>query len=482
MTITNDQKLQRTTILVDLGGVLFHPPVHHTLATTGSPVTLGRIMSTTTWMDYEVGKLNDSECFNALAEQFSFKASDLTSMIHTLRETTTYDPEMLSTLQTLKQTPGAPVEIALVSNISMMDYDALRKIFPAEFWSTFDHIFTSSMLGVRKPSPRFYRHVLRALRVAPQSTFLIDDRLENVLSARSLGMRGTADLTGLERRLINLVGDPVERGMAFLRKQEGEFPSATHEGDIIEENYAPLLILEILKDRSLVNLRQPPRLWNFFSGTPKYTTKVYPDDLDTTSLALSTLYYDNDLAHSILDEMLEYVDEDGFVQTYTDKSRPRVDAVIALNVLIAFHKHGRTYELAQTLDWMLNILTHRAYIDGTRYYSTAEWFLYYMARLLAASTDALLRERLEPVLKTRIRERVGLPGDAFCLGMRLVTCQFLGIEDAQDRERLAEMQQVDGGWEASCLYLLPSEGKEIGNRGLATAFAVVALSGAGMVA
>jgi hypothetical protein len=72
----------------------------------------------------------------------------------------------------------------------------------------------------------------------------------------------------------------------------------------------PLLIML----RSLVTLKQPPRLWNFFSGTPKYTTKVYPDDLDTTSLALSTLHYEQDLAHSILDEMLDYVDEDGFVQ------------------------------------------------------------------------------------------------------------------------------------------------------------------------
>jgi hypothetical protein len=44
---------------------------------------------------------------------------------------------------------------------------------------------------------------------------------------------------------------------------------------------------------------------------------VYPDDLDTTSLALATLHYDADLAHSILDEMLHYVDEDGFVQVCT---------------------------------------------------------------------------------------------------------------------------------------------------------------------
>ncbi|CAI7630045.1 unnamed protein product [Penicillium pancosmium] len=462
-------------ILVDLGGVLFHPPVQCTLATADSSVTLGRIMSTSAWMDYEVGKLDDEQCFNKLAEQFGFKASDLKAMIHNLRETTAYDKETLFTFRTLKRTPG--VEIVLVSNISAMDYQALRKTFDDEFWSTFDHIFTSSMLGVRKPSPRFYRHVLRALRVEPQNTFLIDDRQENVLSARSIGMRGTANLVGLPRRLTNLVGDPVERGLTFLRQQAGVFPSVTQEGVAVDENYAPLLILEALKDRSLVNLKCPPRLWNFFSGSPKYTTEVYPDDLDTTSLALTTLNYDSDLAHSILDEMLDYVDEDGFVQTYTDRSRPRVDAVIALNVLITFHTYGRGYELPQTLDWMHSILTHRAYIDGTRYYSTAEWFLYYLSRLLARSNDPLLHQRLKPLLRTRVTERVGVNGDAFCLGMRLLTCNFLEIENFQDRERLAEMQCEDGGWEPSCMYFFPSERKEIGNRGLTSAFAVAALRG-----
>lgn len=146
-----------------------------------------------------------------------------------------------------------------------------------------------------------------------------------------------------------------------------------------------------------------------------------------------------------------------------------------MNVLIAFYIYDRGYELPQTLDWIHSILIHRAYIDGTRYYSTAEWFLYYLSRLLARSTDPLLHERLGPALRTRITERIGVNGDAVCLGMRLLTCNSLKIENFQDRERLAEMQCQDGGWEASYMYLFPSEGKEIGNRGVATAFAVVAL-------
>ncbi|KAL4984140.1 HAD-like protein [Aspergillus falconensis] len=475
MTITSGLKSSKITILVDLGGVCFHPPVNLKITAGESTVTLGRIMSTATWMDYEVGKYDDEQCFTQLADQFGFEASELTAIIHNLRETTTYDKEMLGVFKSIKKARG--VEIALVSNISEMDYQALRRIFDGSFWSTFDYIFTSASLGVRKPSLQFYRHVLRATRAIPQNTFIVDDRPENILAARSIGMRGTADLFDLSRRLANLVGNPIERGMVFLRQYAGVFHSTTQEGEIIEENYAPLLILEATKDWSLVNLKRPPRLWNFFSGSPKFTTRVYPDDLDTTSLALTTIKYDTDVAHSILDEMLDYVDEDGFVQAYFDKSRPRVDAVIALNVLVAFYMYGRGYELPQTLDWIYHILLNRAYVDGTRYYPNAEWFLYYLTRLLRVSNDPALRERLEAPLRLRVIERIGADGDAFCLAMRLLACQFLGIENHRDRDRLADMQQEDGGWEASCMYLFPGDKKEVGNRGTTTAFAVAALQG-----
>ncbi|KAL2827593.1 hypothetical protein BDW59DRAFT_160236 [Aspergillus cavernicola] len=162
--------------------------------------------------------------------------------------------------------------------------------------------------------------------------------------------------------------------------------------------------------------------------------------------------YEPDIAHAILDEMLSYVDEGGFVQVYVDKSRPRVDAVIALNAL--------------------NILLNRAYINGTRYYLSPEWFLYYASRLLAHSKDPSLKERLEAPLRTHLIERIGVDGDAFSLGMRLLACNFLGIKNHPDRERLASMQQEDGGWEPSAMYFFPTDRKQVGNRGTTTALAV----------
>jgi hypothetical protein len=63
-------------------------------------------------------------------------------------------------------------------------------------------------------------------------------------------------------------------------------------------------------------------------------------------------------------------------------------------------------------------------------------------------------------------------------GMRLLACNSSGIEKHPDRERLASMQQEDGGWEASMMYLFPTDKKVVGNRGTTTALAVKAPQGA----
>jgi FMN phosphatase YigB (HAD superfamily) len=166
-------------------------------------------------------------------------------MILKLRKTITYDLAVVSIFREIKMT-GA--RIYLVPNISKEDYAALRHSWDEDFWSIFDGVFTSSALGVRKPSLRFYRHVLRATRAIPHRTFFIDDRPENVLAALSVGMRGTFETATLYRTLMNFIGDPVARGLAFLRRQNGNFPTTTQHNETIAENYAPLLILEVLKD------------------------------------------------------------------------------------------------------------------------------------------------------------------------------------------------------------------------------------------
>jgi hypothetical protein len=114
-------------------------------------------------------------------------------------------------------------------------------------------------------------------------------------------------------------------------------------------------------------------------------------------------------------------------------------------------------------------------MDGTRYYETAECFLYFVSRLLATSGDQDLHILLKPLLRERVQERIGADGDSLALAMRILTCDLVGIRDEVDLRTLLTLQCEDGGWEVGWMYKYGSSGISIGNRGLATALAMKAV-------
>jgi hypothetical protein len=130
-----------------------------------------------------------------------------------------------------------------------------------------------------------------------------------------------------------------------------------------------------------------------------------------------------------------------------------------------------------TLDWVLGVLEHRAYLDGTRYYETAECFLFFAARLLrSAGDDATLYAHLAPLLRERVLERAGCPGDALALAMRVLAGAAVGLRMERDLAALLPLQCEDGGWGPGWVYKYGSSGLKIGNRGLTTALALNAIA------
>lgn len=116
-------------------------------------------------------------------------------------------------------------------------------------------------------------------------------------------------------------------------------------------------------------------------------------------------------------------------------------------------------------------------MNGTRYYTTGDSFLFFVSRLLrTAPYDYHLQTSLHPLLNQRIQEQIGLPGDALSLAMRLQVCHAFAIENELDLQTLLGLQQTDGGWEIGYMYKYGSTGVKIGNRGLTTAFAVKAIA------
>ncbi len=151
-----------------------------------------------------------------------------------------------------------------------------------------------------------------------------------------------------------------------------------------------------------------------------------------------------------------------------------VDPVVCTNVLTFFYVHGRGHELPETFAWVLAILQHRAYLDGTIYYYGADTFLFFLSRLLKGSP---IHEHIAPLFSQRILERVGKVGDALALAMRIIAACTVHVEDAlgSDIQQLKGMQEVDGGWPIGWICKYGSKDILIGNRGLTTALAMKAL-------
>lgn len=149
------------------------------------------------------------------------------------------------------------------------------------------------------------------------------------------------------------------------------------------------------------------------------------------------------------------------------------DPVVCVNVLTFFHMNDRGTELESTLDWVYQILQHRAYLDGTLYYYGGDCFLFFLSRLLLVAPSVY--SRFSSLFARRVYERSGADGDALALAMRIVAGAAVGVQMYVDHERLLKMQQEDGSFALGWAYKYGGSGILLGNKGWTTALAVQAI-------
>ena len=142
-------------------------------------------------------------------------------------------------------------------------------------------------------------------------------------------------------------------------------------------------------------------------------------------------------------------------------------------MLTFFYINGRGHDLAEVVEWVYNVLLHRAYESGTLYYYSGDAFLYFLSRMIQMCPG--LRERFGALLARRILERYGIAGDSLALSMRLFAAASVGLHDVADYQTLLGMQQEDGSWPAGWFYRNGASGVLTGNQGLTTAMAVSAI-------
>ncbi|KAH6917688.1 Haloacid dehalogenase-like hydrolase-domain-containing protein [Coprinopsis sp. MPI-PUGE-AT-0042] len=471
-----------TAIIFDLGDVLFQWSA--TTRTALSSKALRALMSTDIWYDYECGRISQEACYSRLAERGQVRVEDVYEAMHQAKESLTADFELVDFVRQIKKS-NPYLRIFALSNVSLPDFEVLR-LKPAE-WGIFERVFTSGEIGERKPNLGGYKHLIAATGIDPRRTIFVDDKLENVFSAESLGFKGITFDTraNAKQKLLNLLCPPIPRASAYLQANQGKLGSVlgTCQEDTIPlpENFAQLLILEATNKPSLVHLvSSEDGLWNYFHDPKFMSQEDFPPDLDTNSLAYKLLKDEKSAlrAHQLMDQILaQCLNCDGLPQTYFDTRRPRLDAGVCACVVSLFYSYGRGAQVSRMVDWLFNILSSRAYLLGTYYYLHPEYFLYSIFRILNGTTDGYLHFRFTALLKQCVEERVGVEGDALALAMRIVVCNFVGLRNSRDLQTLLSLQLEDGGWPLSWVYRVPSKKVKVGNRGLATAVAINAIQG-----
>ncbi|KAH9914153.1 uncharacterized protein BXZ73DRAFT_106651 [Epithele typhae] len=181
---------------------------------------------------------------------------------------------------------------------------------------------------------------------------------DDVVAAKWFGSHGIllADFKAARRELQNLISDPVKHGWEYLCANAGKLAcDADRPGVSIMENFGQLLILEATGDRSPNGTGTTSKA----GASSVLTHENFSDDLDTTSLGLVTMKPPKEHVHSIMDEMLTLLSDDGLPYTYFDRECPRLDPVVAVNVLHLFYTHGRGCELPGMLASVHRMLLHR---------------------------------------------------------------------------------------------------------------------------
>ncbi len=120
---------------------------------------------------------------------------------------TTVNPTMLAWQQQLK---ARGLLTGILSNIGDSVLASLEREFA--WLSQFDALVWSYQLGIAKPDPAIYRHLLDELGTAAAETLFIDDRRVNVEAARALGMK-SLEFTTVEQLRADLAAQEFAAGL-----------------------------------------------------------------------------------------------------------------------------------------------------------------------------------------------------------------------------------------------------------------------------
>lgn len=173
--------------LIDIGNVLADFDDRDLLAAVAESTSHPRQQATAREPELddlvEKGLISDAEYVSRLNESkgLAWSIDDLTAIwshVFTLNETG---------WKLYEEAAQAGVPVYMLSNIAQFHINAIKRNWPG-FFDGAKGMFLSYQIGVRKPHPDIYRHVLTELGVEGSQCFFIDDLPDNIEAAHTVGM------------------------------------------------------------------------------------------------------------------------------------------------------------------------------------------------------------------------------------------------------------------------------------------------------
>ena len=177
-------------IIFDLGGVVIEwDPAEIVRSFTPDPSLgeslLRNIFHHPDWVKKDRGSLSAEALVGRFALRTGLSAAEIERLMALVRASLHLKNDTLAWIHELK-TEGFP--LYCLSNMPS-DHEAyLRQRYG--FWDLFDGIVTSNRVGLVKPEPEIFRHLLEAHGLDPEKCVFIDDWEANIQVAGTFGIRG----------------------------------------------------------------------------------------------------------------------------------------------------------------------------------------------------------------------------------------------------------------------------------------------------
>lgn len=190
-------------IVFDLGGVVFRwqpDAIIESFFDDGDVQDRVRaeIFDHPDWLELDRGTISLEAAIERGADRTGLPATTIERLLTAVPEFLTPIDQTIDLIRRLANTSN---RLFVLSNMHLASIAHLEK--EHDIWTLFDGVVISSRIKTIKPEIRIYRYLLDTYQLRPADTVFIDDRLENLEAAASLGIRTIRffDATQCERAL-----------------------------------------------------------------------------------------------------------------------------------------------------------------------------------------------------------------------------------------------------------------------------------------